>query len=223
MVSLSDIGDPAIASSYLDADNSGPWTKECLSWLGGHRKKHPLPPCSRPALLIIDVQDYFFHPASPAFLPVSPFLTKPMNRLISVFRSARQPLIFTRHVDNEHSPLTEWWKHALLADNPFSRLCFEPETSPVIVKSGYDAFQGTSLGDLLTQWSIDQLICCGVMTHLCIDTTVRSAFQRGLHCVIPVNAVGSKNELLHVASLAALAHGFAVMSDVKEIEAWIAS
>ena len=40
------------------------------------------------------------------------------------------------------------------------------------------------LQQILRMEGIDKLVICGAMTHMCIDTTVRAAFDLGFHCEV---------------------------------------
>src|SRR5256886_11564182 len=48
----------------------------------------------------------------------------------------------------------------------------------VVDKVRFDAFQWTSLEPLLRGLDVRELVVCGVVTNLCVETTVRSAFMR---------------------------------------------
>ncbi len=55
----------------------------------------------------------------------------------------------------------------------------------------------------------EQLLITGVTTHLCCESTARSAFVRGFAVFIAIDGTATLNRELHVASLRALALGFA--------------
>jgi isochorismate hydrolase len=55
------------------------------------------------------------------------------------------------------------------------------------------------------------------MTHLCCETTARSAFMRGLQVFIAVDGTATYSEAFHRASLLNLSHGFALPVLVDEI------
>jgi thioredoxin reductase (NADPH) len=57
------------------------------------------------------------------------------------------------------------------------------------------------------------------MTHLCVESTAREAFMLDLEPVVVVDACASVDEELHLGALRALAHGFAVVTRAREIEA----
>jgi isochorismate hydrolase len=57
---------------------------------------------------------------------------------------------------------------------------------------------------------VEQLVITGVTTHLCCESTARSAFMRGFAVFLAIDATATLNRELHIASLQALAHGCAV-------------
>lgn len=64
---------------------------------------------------------------------------------------------------------------------------------------------------------MSQLIVCGVMMRLCVETTVRNAFVRRYEVVVVHDACWDKDERYHFASLKNLAHGFAIISTTGEV------
>jgi len=60
-------------------------------------------------------------------------------------------------------------------------------------------------------------VVCGVMTHLCCETTAREAFVRGFEVFFPVDGTASYNQKFHEASLQNLAHGFAILTTVEQL------
>lgn len=114
----------------------------------------------------------------------------------------------------------KWWGDNLPShDNPLAQLIPEivnPE-SIVIDKSQYDAFYGTELDAILKSSGITQLIITGVMTHLCCETTARSAFTRGYKVFFSIDGTATYNREFHLGSLMNLVHGFAVPMLVEEI------
>ncbi len=58
-----------------------------------------------------------------------------------------------------------------------------------------------------------------MVTHLCCETTARSAFCRGFSVIFPPDATASYNRGLHQASLLTLCHGFVYPMLVDDIVA----
>jgi isochorismate hydrolase len=145
-----------------------------------------------------------------------------------------RPIVFTQHVNTPQDAglMASWWRELITAENPLSEIIAEVQRSadsdqqlavsnqqPAISvrKSQYDAFYQTNLEGLLRAANVTQVVICGVMTHLCCETTARSAFSRGFEVFFAVDGTATYNEHFHFASLLNLSHGFATPVLVAEI------
>ncbi|RKX48640.1 MAG: cysteine hydrolase [Thermotogae bacterium] len=184
--------------------------------LAFYKKRHPLVGGNNPALLVVDVQRYFFDCNSKAFIQDSSIILPKIQALIEFFRKNNLPVLFTRHVDIPKSPMHNWWGNLMEENDSLTELVINCEH--VIKKSSYDAFYETKLEEKLRDFKVDQLYICGVQTHLCISSSVRSAFIRGFNPVVITDAVASKYRQLHIAALSTLAHGFAILANSEEVK-----
>lgn len=71
----------------------------------------------------------------------------------------------------------------------------------VIRKHRYSAFSGTSLDNLLRRNGIRTTVITGVSTNICVESTLREAFNLGYYVVIPRDCVAGNNAALHEATL----------------------
>ncbi len=173
---------------------------------------------SQGALLILDLQNYFLLKNSPAFIPSAEQILAPINRLTSFFLSRNAPVIFTRHLTAPKSLMREWWKRDIARNSNFFQLCFQPpEDVCIIDKSEYNAFYKTKLLTLLAEAKIKKLFIGGVMTHLCCETTIRSAFEKKLQSFLVIDATTTYNRLFFKSSLINLSHGFCHLVTSEEI------
>jgi isochorismate hydrolase len=108
--------------------------------------------------------------------------------------------------------MAAWWGELLGRDQPLGSLDsgLDSAGQPVIEKTQYDAFFNTDLEARLRQSRTSQLVVTGVATHLCCESTARSAFARGFSVFIAVDGTATWNRELHFASLRGLAHGCAM-------------
>ena len=88
------------------------------------------------------------------------------------------------------------------------------------------AFRGTELEEMLKSRGVSEVIICGAMTHMCIDTTTRAAFDLGFTCHVISDACATKDlefngEIVKAkdvqnAFMAALSVPFAQISSTNE-------
>ena len=165
------------------------------------------------ALLVIDMQRYFLCPDSHAFLPSTPAIIPNINALIAAFNKADRPVYFTRHANSmrDAGQMAVWWGELLSRDHPLGGIqnTVHAHKNPIIEKTQYDAFFNTDLESRLQQSNTRQLVITGVATHLCCDSTARSAFMRGFAVFIAIDGTATLNRELHFTSLTSLAHGCA--------------
>ena len=173
------------------------------------------------ALLVLDLQEYFLDPASHAFIPSAPTILPGIRSLIAAWYASQSLVVFTRHVNTPQAAgrMGVWWRDLIAPGSASSAITQSLDTSSGIVleKSQYDAFYATPLEELLRARSVTQVVICGVMTHLCCETTARSAFMRGFEVFFTVDGTATYHEAFHKASLLNLAHGFAVPVLVEEV------
>jgi nicotinamidase-related amidase len=93
---------------------------------------------------------------------------------------------------------------------------------PTIVKTYPNAFTQTDLHERLQALGRENLIFTGFMTHMCVNSTVRAAFDHGYRSTVVANASATRDlprgdgaivgaRELHEASLSSLADLFAVV------------
>ena len=165
------------------------------------------------ALLVLDMQRYFLDKQSHAFVPSAPAIIPNLVVLIDAYRQRDLSVVFTRHVNdlNNAGMMGKWWKDIITDNGPLSEIDsgLEVREGELLDKSQYDAFLKTDLEVRLKERGVTQVVICGVMTHLCCETTARSAFMRGFEVFFAVDGTATYNEAFHKATLLNLSHGFA--------------
>ena len=86
-----------------------------------------------------------------------------------------------------------------------------------VAKRRYSAFTGTDLDLLLRARGVRSVICCGVSTNVCVETTARAAFEHDYYVMVPPDACGSWDRTLHDGTLANINHRFGLTPSIDEI------
>jgi bifunctional isochorismate lyase/aryl carrier protein len=210
-------------TSYYDLETIEPQAKKLLAALQASREKHHIAITpNTAALLVIDMQKFFVDLDAKAFVVNAPAIIPNIQKLQNIFLKKKLPVFQTRHVNTEENCgcMIKWWGKTLPKPNaPETDIISELKHNkiPIIDKSQYDAFWQTDLEQRLQALNISQLIITGVMTHLCCETTARSAFVRGFEVFFAIDATATHNLEFHFGSLQNLAHGFAIPLLTSEI------
>jgi nicotinamidase-related amidase len=174
------------------------------------------------ALLIIDIQnDYFENGTNP--LVDSYKASVKAGRILDRFRDEILPIIHIQHITS--SPTATFFLPDTFGAEIHENV--KPLTDEkVIIKHFPNSFRETELLDYLKSKKITDLVVCGMMTHMCIDTTVRAAKDLGFNvtligdaCATKDLSVGHETILardVHYAFLAALNSYFATVVKTKE-------
>ena len=173
------------------------------------------------ALIVVDMQNGFCHPEgsfSRIGLGLEGAEAAVKNAAVAVEQARRAgiPVIFTRHLyrlgSADQGPALIRTSPALMANGLASgswdadvvaELDCRPDDLKVD-KVRFDAFQWTSLEHLLRGLAVTNLMVCGVVTNLCVETTVRSAFMRDLPVTLIEDCCAAKTSRLHELSIEVL-------------------
>jgi len=69
----------------------------------------------------------------------------------------------------------------------------EPLPGEIVFQKNYpNSFRDTPLLDHLREKQVDQVVVCGMMTHMCVDATVRAAFDYGLEVTVIQDACATR-------------------------------
>ncbi len=139
-------------------------------------------------------------------------------RLLELARDAGAPIFHIQHDAGAGTPYDIRSEIGAIAD-PVT-----PRTGePVIVKHYPNSFVGTDLEARLREAGIESVILAGFMTHMCVNSTARGAFNLGFQPTVVARATATRDlpaagggvikaEALQQASLATLGDLFAVVA-----------
>ncbi len=176
---------------------------------------HQAVPLSKSALVIIDCQNTYREGVM-ELVGVEPALGE-VARLLARARSARVPVF---HVMHDAGPGTPYDVRAPIGQisDPVRPI----EGEPVIVKSHPNSFWNTDLDARLRAQGVENLVLAGFMTHVCVNSTARGAFNLGYRATVVGDATATRDlpgvdgsvvsaAVLKAATLAGIRDLFAVV------------
>jgi ureidoacrylate peracid hydrolase len=91
------------------------------------------------------------------------------------------------------------------------------EKDYVISKRRFSAFYQTDLEHMLRSWGIKNVVVTGIVTEVCVESTVREAFIRDFDVIVVEDGVSSWNKKRHDASIENMKFAYAKISDTKKM------
>lgn len=174
---------------------------------------------SKNAVIVIDLQrDYYPGGAFP--LSGIELATQRTAEVLQSARRNNSPIWHVRHI--ELDPAATFFK----ADSPGIEIhdSVKPlQRETLITKHFPNCFRDTPLEQQLRDNGITTLVFCGAMSNMCIDASVRAAFDLGFECIVIHDACAASDmefngtaldaQQVHTAFMGALASAYAQVTD----------
>ncbi len=129
------------------------------------------------ALLLIDIQDFYF-PGGRLQLENPEMAGMNAGLILDHFRKCDLPVYHVRHNFEPGGNIHHYVK---------------PEAGePVISKDQVNAFLDTELLGMLQADSVEQLVICGMQTHMCVEAAVRAGHDLGFTCLLVTDACATR-------------------------------
>ena len=151
------------------------------------------------ALLLIDIQNDYF-PGGNMELEGSIEAGARARELLEFFRGRNLPVVHIQHVAVRPGatfflPGTEGVKlHTQV----------EPRPGEAVFKKNYpNSFRDTPLLEHLRGLGVGHVVVGGMMTHMCVDATVRAAFDYGFEVTVVEDACATRTLVFHGQSVSA--------------------
>lgn len=129
------------------------------------------------ALLLIDIQDFYF-PGGRLQLENPEVAGMNAGLVLDQFRKNDLPVFHVRHNFEPGGNIHQYVK-------PLN-------SETVISKDQVNAFLNTDLLEMLQADSIEQIVICGMQTHMCVEAAVRAAHDFGFTCLLVSDACATR-------------------------------
>ncbi len=141
------------------------------------------------ALLLIDIQNDYF-PGGKMELEGSVEAGHKAAKILAYFREKGLPRIHVQHISPRPGAAF------FLPGTPGIEIheSVKPARDEFILQKHFpNSFRETSLLEHLTARNIDSLVIAGMMTNMCIDATVRAAFDYGFKSIVLSDACANRS------------------------------
>ncbi len=190
---------------------------------------------ARTALLVIDMQDTFCAPGSPAEVAVSRSIVEPINRLARALRSRGAKVVWILHANMRHGEKSDWemFFNHIVADDVRLRTIDsllpgrqsvwsgleQANDDLTVFKNRYSALiHGSSqLEPLMRNLGIDTLLIAGTKTNVCCEATARDAMMLDFRTVIVSDCCAALSDEEHRATLETFIQQFGDVMSTDEV------
>jgi len=181
------------------------------------------------ALLVVDMTRPFVDEGRPLASPNARAILPRVSELVEGFRSAQRPVLWLvqGHHSVEHDRgrrLSSWWPTPVLEGTSDVEMAtgLEPrEEEKIIIKRRYSGFYQTDLECTLRCLDVEQLVICGVLSHVCAYATAFDAFERDFCVYYPADCTASFNRYLHLAALRVIAGWCGYVVRARDVVGWL--
>ena len=183
-----------------------------FSSINAQNEELPKIPGDKTALLIIDVQEFYF-PGGQVPLNNPEKTSLEIKKVLNAFRNKSMEVIHIRHNAS---------KNANIHNN-----VSPTEGEKVITKNEANSFNGTDLHSYLQDRGISHLVITGMQTHMCVEATTRAAYDKGYKCLVPEETSTTRDlkykehiikaEDVHYSTLSTLNYGYATVLELETL------
>lgn len=195
----------------------------------------------KPALFVVDVQNGFMSPGGSydkMKYNIKEYrkIIEPLKQTIRQVRTLKIPILFSKAVREASGIDTTDHLHKILPTKRRERirrnpLCVrdswesdfieevkvDPKKDYVIEKRRDSAFRGTELEIWLNALKIDTLIFTGIDTAVCVESTLRDAFNIGYDVILLSDVTSSLTPQFYDTSLAEVREHFGLVMPSKDV------
>lgn len=178
---------------------------------------------ARTAVLVVDMVNDFCKPGGAMVLPGYEKLVPSQRRLIDTGRSCGAPIIWIHDAHRPGMRLEREWakRSAHCLEGTWGVEIIEDlgalREEIHVIKRRYSAFFQTDLDLTLKDMQVAQLVVFGVVTNICVRSTVHDAFFNGYDVVVPRDCCAATGPREQESSLYDIATHFGIVSDSEAI------
>jgi ureidoacrylate peracid hydrolase len=174
----------------------------------------------RTAVIVVDMVNEFFEPGGKMVLAGGTALYAPVNALLDAAHQAHLPVLYTNQWLRPDDTLFKKRIPHCLRDTWGAQLVDALHRAPsdlIVPKRRYSAFFGTDLDLLLRERHIVTVLVAGVVTNICVRSTVHDAFFLGYEVVVPIECVAATSPQAQETSLYDIDTHYGTVAPLEQI------
>ena len=160
---------------------------------------------SRAAVLVVDMLNEFLEPGGEMVLLEGRRVIEPINRLLAASREMGMRVVWLcdEHPIPEDKEFEKRVPHCI-GGTWNAGIVDAMDVAPDelrIAKRRYSGFFGTDLDLRLREWGVQQVVVTGVVTNICVRSTVHDAYFLGYDVFVPEDCVSATSEREQASTL----------------------
>jgi ureidoacrylate peracid hydrolase len=181
---------------------------------------------SKTALVVIDMQNTFCEPNSPAEVPQSREIVDPINKFAKSFREKGGRVVWVLHANSQLGDKSDWelfFNNVVAAEVKTRTMAsLSPDKQKVwkdltvdekditIIKNRYSALisGSSSLERVLRNLGIDTILIAGTKTNICCESTARDGMMLDFKIVMVEDCCAALSDDEHQAALESIIQQF---------------
>jgi ureidoacrylate peracid hydrolase len=172
------------------------------------------------AVIVVDMVNEFFEPGGKMVLTGGTTLYAPVNALLDAAHQAHLPVLYTNQWLRPDDALFKKRIPHCLRDTWGAQLVDALHRAPddiVVPKRRYSAFFGTDLDLFLRERHMVTVLVAGVVTNICVRSTVHDAFFLGYEVVVPIECVAATSPQAQETSLYDIDTHYGTVAPLEQI------
>jgi len=130
------------------------------------------------ALLVIDIQDFYFPGGK--------------SELVDPVPAAEKAAVAISHARADHQPVI-YIQHKSPSQMEINKLVAPLAGEAIFVKEDVNSFLNTGLDEYLKKLGADTLVICGMQTQMCVEAAVRAAHDLSYNVILLHDACTSRD------------------------------
>ena len=160
---------------------------------------------SRAAVLVVDMLNEFLEPGGEMVLLEGRSVIEPINRLLAASREMGMRVVWLcdEHPIPQDKEFEKRVPHCI-GGTWNAGIVDAMDVAPDelrIAKRRYSGFFGTDLDLRLREWGVQQVVVTGVVTNICVRSTVHDAYFLGYDVFVPEDCVSATSDREQASTL----------------------